>query len=89
MVNAILAAILSFFIPGLGQALAGDIKKGIIFFVIAILLAVIVNFIFRSFFANIIGLIYSLYVAYDAYQGSIANYFFFFSFFYNNKKLLH
>ena len=68
MVNAILAAILSFFIPGLGQALAGDIKKGIIFFVIAILLAVIVNFIFRSFFSNIIGLIYSLYVAYDAYQ---------------------
>ena len=27
MVNAILAAVLSFFIPGLGQAVAGDIKK--------------------------------------------------------------
>ena len=34
MVNAILAGILSFLIPGLGQAVAGDIKKGIIFFVI-------------------------------------------------------
>ena len=65
MVNAILAAILSFFIPGLGQALAGDVKKGIIFFVIAILLAIIVNFVFKSFFAMIIDLIYSLYVAYD------------------------
>ena len=68
MVNAILAAVLSFFIPGLGQAIAGDIKKGIIFFVIAIILAAIVSFVFRSWIVNIIGLLYSLYAAYDAYQ---------------------
>ncbi len=68
MVNAILAAILSFFIPGLGQALAGDIKKGIIFFVVAIALGIIINFVFRSLFASIINILYSLYVAYDAYQ---------------------
>ena len=36
MVNAILAGILSFLIPGLGQAVAGDIKKGVIFFIIAL-----------------------------------------------------
>ena len=54
MVNAILAAVLSFFIPGLGQAVAGDIKKGIIFFVIAIILAAIVSFVFRSWIVNII-----------------------------------
>ena len=29
--NPILAAILSFIVPGLGQALEGDIKRGIIF----------------------------------------------------------
>ncbi len=34
--NAILAAILSFFIPGLGQAISGDIQKGIIFFVLVL-----------------------------------------------------
>ena len=68
MVNAILAAVLSFFIPGLGQAVAGDIKKGIIFFVIAIILAAIVSFVFRSWIVNIIGLLYSLFAAYDAYQ---------------------
>ena len=68
MVNAILAAVLSFFIPGLGQAVAGDIKKGIIFFVISIILAAIVSFVFRSWIVNIIGLLYSLYAAYDAYQ---------------------
>ena len=68
MVNAILAAILSFIIPGLGQAVAGDIKKGIIFFVVAIVLAVIGLFIFQNWVVNLIELIYSLYAAYDAYQ---------------------
>ena len=68
MVNAILAAVLSFLIPGLGQAIAGDIKKGIIFFVIAIVLAGIASLIFRTWFACIINLLYSLFAAYDAYQ---------------------
>ena len=69
MVNAILAAILSFIIPGLGQAVAGDIKKGIIFFIIAIVLGCIVSFIFgQGSFAYIINLIYAIYAAYDAYQ---------------------
>ena len=68
MVNAILAAILSFFIPGLGQAVAGDIKKGIIFFIIAIVLAIIGAIIFQSWIVYLIEIIYSLYAAYDAYQ---------------------
>ncbi|MBR0271949.1 MAG: hypothetical protein IJQ68_08190 [Methanobrevibacter sp.] len=68
MVNAILAAILSFFIPGLGQAIAGDIKKGIIFFVIAVIIGIVAGFIFNNWIVWIIGLIYDLYVAYDAYQ---------------------
>lgn len=68
MVNAILAAILSFFIPGLGQAIAGDVKKGIVLFIGAIVLAIILSFIFRHWIVMIIDLIYSLYAAYDAYQ---------------------
>ena len=68
MVNAILAAILSFFIPGLGQAIAGDVKKGIIFLIIAILIGLIASIVFRSFFAYIINLLFGLYAAYDAYQ---------------------
>ena len=68
MVNAILAGILSFFIPGLGQALAGDIQKGIIFFVIAIVLGAVATLIFRSWVVNIIQILYALFAAYDAYQ---------------------
>ncbi|MBR3113415.1 MAG: hypothetical protein IKH29_06865 [Methanobrevibacter sp.] len=69
MVNAILAAILSFIIPGLGQAIAGDIKKGIIFFIIALVLGTIVTYVLKgATWGYIIDLIYSIYVAYDAYQ---------------------
>ena len=68
MANAILAAILSFLIPGLGQAYAGDIKKGIIFFVIAIVIWAIASFVFQHLIVWIIDLIYALYAAYDAYQ---------------------
>lgn len=66
--NAIIAAILSLIIPGLGQAISGDIKKGIIFFVIAIVLAAIVSLIFKNWLASIINFIYAIYAAYDAYQ---------------------
>jgi TM2 domain-containing membrane protein YozV len=66
MVNAILAAILSFIIPGLGQILAGETKKGIIFVVVAIILGLLVTSI--SSFIGIISLIFAIYAAYDAYQ---------------------
>ena len=67
MVNAILAAICSFLIPGLGQALAGDLKKGIIFFVIAAIMGLIATFVFKQWFIYIIDIAISLYAAYDAY----------------------
>lgn len=68
MVNAILAAVLSFLIPGLGQAVAGDIKKGVIFFVIALVVWAIASLIFRHWIVWIIDVLYCLYAAYDAYQ---------------------
>lgn len=68
MVNAILAGILSFLIPGLGQAIAGDIKKGIIFFVVAIVIGLVATLIFRHWVVYIIDILYALFAAYDAYQ---------------------
>lgn len=41
MANAILAAVLSFLIPKLGQDYAGDVKKGAIFFIIAVVLVIL------------------------------------------------
>lgn len=68
MVNPIIAAIISFFLPGIGQIIQGaDVKKGIIMFVIAIILGwLLVTFL--GSLGNIIYCIYALYAAYDAYK---------------------
>lgn len=66
--HPLLAAILSFIIPGLGQAIEGDVQKGIIYFVIFVIITIFGMFIFRSWVITIIRLIYRLYAAYDAYQ---------------------
>ncbi|WP_296794338.1 DUF6677 family protein [uncultured Methanobrevibacter sp.] len=66
--HPLLAAILTFIIPGLGQALSGDVQKGVIYFVIFAIITIFGMFIFRSWVVSIIRLIYRLYAAYDAYQ---------------------
>lgn len=67
MANAIIAAILSFFIPGLGQVYVGDWKKGVIFFIIAVIAGLIVYLFFVDWIYYIVNLLISIYIAYDAY----------------------
>lgn len=67
MVNAIISAILSLIIPGLGQVINGDTQKGIILFVVAVIMGAIASFIFRQWIVYIINIFISLYAAYDAY----------------------
>ena len=66
MANAILAAILSFLFPGIGQIYAGEMQKGIIFFVIFLILVALTYTV--SFYVSIIELIFAIYAAYDAYM---------------------
>jgi TM2 domain-containing membrane protein YozV len=66
MVNPIIAAIISFIIPGLGQIIAGESKKGIILLIIAIVLYAL--FFVAGSLISILSLILSIYAAYDAYQ---------------------
>ncbi len=69
MANAILAAILSFLIPGLAQAYAEDMKKGIIFFIVFLIIIGLYMFVLNKYLPfNIIELIFGLYAAYDGYQ---------------------
>lgn len=68
MIDKKLAAVLSFFIPGLGQGLCGNLKKGIVFFIIAIALNFIIAFYINNRFGSVIQIAYSLYAAYDAYR---------------------
>ena len=67
MANAILSAILSFIIPGLGQVINGEIPRGIILFVLAVIMGLIATLIFQSWIVYIIDILISLYAAYDAY----------------------
>ena len=71
MANKYLAAIMSFLIPGLGQAYAGDIKKGIVYFLVAVVaLGIIGTFFVDSVldsFYYIIDILIDIYAAYDAY----------------------
>ncbi|MBR2666325.1 hypothetical protein [Methanobrevibacter sp.] len=71
MANKYLAAILSFLIPGLGQAYAGDIKKGIVYFLIASVALGIIGIFFvdsvLNHFYYIINVLIDIYAAYDAY----------------------
>ena len=66
MANPILAAIISFILPGIGQIYAGATTKGIIMFIIAIILGLL--YIYISPYISIISLIYAIYAAYDAYS---------------------
>lgn len=68
MVSQVVAAIISFFLPGIGQIVqGGDIKKGAIMFIVAIILSwLLMNYL--GTIGSIIYLIYALYAAYDAYK---------------------
>lgn len=44
MVSPIVAAIISFFFPGIGQVVQGETKKGIIMFVAAIVISIILTY---------------------------------------------
>ena len=66
--DAVVNAILSFIIPGLGQGINGYKKKGIIMFVIYVILRIGFFLLGLGIIGHIIIGIYSLYAAYDAYK---------------------
>ena len=65
--DALVNAILSFVIPGLGQAINGYKKKGIIMFIIIVILAVLVYYFNFGLIGEVVLVIFQLYSAYDAY----------------------
>ena len=65
--DALVNGILSFIIPGLGQAINGYKKKGIIMFIIAILMNIFIYFFLNNPFGHVVSIAYSAYAAYDAY----------------------
>ena len=66
--DALVNAVLSFIIPGLGQAINGDEQKGIAMFIVLIFLNIFIYFFINNPFGHFISIIYSTYAAYDAYK---------------------
>ena len=66
--DALVNAVLSFIIPGLGQAINGDKLKGIAMFIVLIFLNIFIYFFINNPFGHFISIIYSAYAAYDAYK---------------------
>ena len=67
--DAIVNGILSFFVPGLGQAIEGYKTRGIILFVIAVIIAIIFYFLHIGNYINYaVSIIYGLFVGYDTYR---------------------
>ncbi len=64
--SMIIALVISFFLTGLGIAYAGDVKKGLIFFVIGIILSVLSMYVSMLF--GIIAFIFWIYAMYATYQ---------------------
>ncbi|AUB55217.1 MULTISPECIES: hypothetical protein [Methanobacterium] len=63
--NPIIAAILSFLIPGLGEIYAGKTMMGIILVIIAIILTAAIYMV--TFYAWIVYIIVWIYSIYDSY----------------------
>lgn len=67
--DAVVNGVLSFFIPGLGQAIEGYKTRGIILFVIAVAIAVILLYMYVGNNINyFVSIIYGLIAGYDAYR---------------------
>lgn len=63
--NMAIAIIISFLLTGLGIAYAGDVKKGLIYFAIAIVLNILGMWV--SFIFSILSIIFWIYALYQTY----------------------
>lgn len=68
--NAVINGIISFIIPGLGQAIEGYKQRGLIIFVIFVAFNVLAMYVIHLDYiiTRVISTIYALAAAYDAYR---------------------
>ena len=72
MASPILALIISFFLPGIGTVYAGNIMKGIIIFIVAVILGALATIFLLGIIAYLLYVIVWLYGMYDAYTTASA-----------------
>lgn len=65
MIDKIIATIISFFFPGIGEIIQGEQQKGKMMFLIAVIIWCLI--VIFGPYIWILEIIYSLYAAYDTY----------------------
>ncbi|WP_408893472.1 hypothetical protein [Methanobrevibacter gottschalkii] len=66
--NKRLNAVISFILPGLGQILNGDEKRGIKFLIGMVVLHIVIYYALNNVVGSMISTLYHAYSAYDAYK---------------------
>ena len=66
--DALANGILSFIIPGLGQALHGNKNKGILLFIGMLIVHAALYYLLNNGVGSAISTLYHLYAGYDAYK---------------------
>ena len=66
--DALANGVLSFIIPGLGQALHGNRNKGIMLFIGMLIVHAAVYYLSNNILGSGISTLYHLYAGYDAYK---------------------
>ncbi|AGN16681.1 MAG: hypothetical protein ACOX01_02020 [Methanobrevibacter boviskoreani] len=68
MVSKVLAAVISFFLPGVGQIIQNESLNGLLIFILTIIIFGILYYLSASWIAELVWFIIGLVSAYDAYQ---------------------
>lgn len=66
--NALINAIISFIIPGLGQSIHGNVKRGIILFIGMLIVHAAIYYAANNFAGSVLSTLYHFYAGYDAYK---------------------
>ncbi|AMD16775.1 hypothetical protein TL18_01195 [Methanobrevibacter sp. YE315] len=66
--DALVNGVLSFILPGLGQAINGYKKRAIIFFIVMLVIHALIYYFANNIFGSAISTLYHLYAGYDAYK---------------------
>ena len=66
--DALVNGVLSFILPGLGQAINGYKKRAVIFFIVMLVIHALIYYFANNLFGSGISTLYHLYAGYDAYK---------------------
>ena len=66
--DRMVSAIISFLVPGLGHLIKGNIVRGLVMFIIAVIIDILVITCFNFILGYILAIVYALFATRDVYR---------------------